>query len=90
MPGKIRSFIMIINLTTQHKPGTINHALAGVRRMLDFDGIPCQREIDDVAQILAALAANSDASHALIEGELRLVRALKRELLARGVKPVYA
>jgi hypothetical protein len=43
-----------------------------------------------VAQILAALAANSDASHALIEGELRLVRALKRELLARGVKPVYA
>lgn len=86
----------IVNLT-QH-PGTPEQIAAGVVditdyrkdtlvKCLNFEGIPTLDEIHCRAEAIADIA---EAEVAMIGGAPYLMSALEKELIQRGIKPVYA
>lgn len=88
---------MILNLT-QH-PATAEQVAAGVqdlpnsdtlRKLLTFDRLPNSIEIENRAKALALMADAAGADAAMIGGAPFLMSKLERELLSRGIRPMYA
>lgn len=87
----------IINLT-QHA-STVEQADAGVveptsksavKALLDFEQVPTRRDLLDRAVELADMAAASGAKAAMVGGAPFFMVVLERELLNKGVTPLYA
>ena len=63
---------------------------AEVKDLLVFKDLPTTNEIRQRAHILANIAGEYDATHAMIGGALYLMSHLERALLTRGITPLYA
>jgi hypothetical protein len=63
---------------------------AEVLDFLLFKKLPDTNEIRQRAHILANIAGEHDATHAMIGGALYLMSHLERALLTRGITPLYA
>jgi len=88
---------VIINLTQhQASPAQVSAGVADyteidrLKSLLNFFGVPTQREIEERAQAIALLALETGASSAMIGGAPYLMSALERALNGVGVKPLYA
>ncbi len=63
---------------------------AEVKELLLFKGLPTVDEIQHRALMLANIANEQGATHAMIGGALYLMSHLERALLTMGITPVYA
>lgn len=87
----------VLNLT-QH-PATQEQVAVGVyepankdnvKKLLTFNSLPSQEEIQSKAQLLAIVAVSEGAEYAMIGGAGYLMPMLEQSLKEVGIKPLHA
>ncbi len=89
----------ILNLT-QHAPsndqltaGVVNltdSKWSEVKKLMTFDTLPSTQQLQDSAFKIAQIASETDCKKAMIGGAPFFMSALQNNLIAVGIKPVFA
>lgn len=83
----------VFNLTQHDSPECVQRSAEQttiIRDLITFDGIPSVAEMQERADALAALAADTGASTAMVGGAPFFGSILEATLVAAGIEPVYA